>query len=42
MGRVGSAAVGLAAKLSRGRYPATHDEITMVIRKPQYHFARLI
>ncbi|WP_336207963.1 class I SAM-dependent methyltransferase [Nonomuraea sp. LPB2021202275-12-8] len=42
MGRVGAAAVGLAAKLSRGRYPATHDEITMVIRKPQYHFARLI
>jgi SAM-dependent methyltransferase len=42
MGRVGSAAVSLAAKLSRGRYPATHDEITMVIRKPQHHFARLI
>ena len=28
--------------LSRGRLPASHDEITMVIRKPQNHFARLI
>ena len=42
MGRVGAAAVALTARLTRGRYPATHDEITMVIRKPQYHFARLI
>ncbi|MGW0483872.1 class I SAM-dependent methyltransferase [Nonomuraea sp. NPDC003214] len=42
MGRVGGALVGLAARLTRGRYPATHDEITMVIRKPEYHFARLI
>ncbi|MEU4573752.1 class I SAM-dependent methyltransferase [Nonomuraea sp. ATR24] len=42
MGRVGGALVGLASRLTRGRYPATHDEITMVIRKPEYHFARLI
>jgi hypothetical protein len=41
-GRVGSAAVALLARLTNGRHPATHDEITMVIRKPQYHFARLI
>ncbi|MEV4095323.1 class I SAM-dependent methyltransferase [Streptosporangium saharense] len=27
---------------SRGRRPASHDEITMVVRKPQNHFARLI
>ncbi len=27
---------------SRGRRPASHDEITMVVRKPQSHFARLI
>lgn len=27
---------------SRGRRPASHDEITMVIRKPQSHFARVI
>ncbi|TXK38302.1 bifunctional 2-polyprenyl-6-hydroxyphenol methylase/3-demethylubiquinol 3-O-methyltransferase UbiG [Nonomuraea sp. C10] len=42
MGRVGSAAVAVTAQLTRGRYPASHDEITMVIRKPHYHFARLI
>ncbi|MGI5273484.1 class I SAM-dependent methyltransferase [Nonomuraea sp. CA-218870] len=42
MGRVGAAAVAVTARLTGGRYPATHDEITMVIRKPQYHFARLI
>lgn len=42
MGRVGSAMVAVAARLTNGRYPASHDEITMVIRKPQYHFARLI
>ncbi|TMR97637.1 class I SAM-dependent methyltransferase [Nonomuraea basaltis] len=29
-------------RLTSGRYPASHDEITMVIRKPQHHFARLI
>ncbi|MBB4917832.1 methyltransferase domain-containing protein [Streptosporangium saharense] len=27
---------------SRGRRSASHDEITMVVRKPQNHFARLI
>ncbi|MFF4412512.1 class I SAM-dependent methyltransferase [Streptosporangium sp. NPDC001559] len=27
---------------SRGRRPASHDEIIMVVRKPQNHFARLI
>ncbi|MEV8636006.1 methyltransferase domain-containing protein [Streptosporangium sp. NPDC051023] len=27
---------------SRGRLSAAHDEITMVVRKPQSHFARLI
>lgn len=42
MGRVGSAAVAAVSRLTNGRYPASHDEITMVIRKPQYHFARLI
>ncbi len=42
MGRIGSAMVAMVAKLTRGRYPATHDEVTMVIRKPQNHFARLI
>ncbi|MFB9621889.1 class I SAM-dependent methyltransferase [Nonomuraea helvata] len=40
----GLAAVALAAvaRLTNGRYPAGHDEITMVIRKPQHHFARLL
>lgn len=42
MGRVGSAAVAMADRLSRGRNPSSHDEVTMVIRKPQNHFARLI
>ncbi|GII93254.1 hypothetical protein Ssi02_34850 [Sinosporangium siamense] len=32
----------LAHKLSRGRLSLEHDEIVMVIRKPQDHFARLI
>ncbi|MBB5774827.1 class I SAM-dependent methyltransferase [Nonomuraea jabiensis] len=40
--RLTVAAVALASKLSNGRYPATHDEITMVIRKPQHHFARVL
>ncbi|MEV0195160.1 methyltransferase domain-containing protein [Nonomuraea sp. NPDC050691] len=39
---LGHAAVTLAARLTRGRCPSTHDEITMVIKKPQNHFARLI
>ncbi|MFD9950053.1 class I SAM-dependent methyltransferase [Nonomuraea sp. NPDC059023] len=42
MGRIGSAAVALVDKLTRGRLPSSHDEVTMVIRKPQNHFARLI
>ncbi|MFI6325425.1 class I SAM-dependent methyltransferase [Nonomuraea sp. NPDC050556] len=42
MGRVGGAVVALADKLSRGRNTSSHDEVTMVIRKPQNHFARLI
>ncbi|MBF8188849.1 class I SAM-dependent methyltransferase [Nonomuraea sp. K274] len=41
-GRIGTAAVAAISWLTNGRYPATHDEITMVIRKPQHHFARLI
>ncbi|MEO3872510.1 class I SAM-dependent methyltransferase [Nonomuraea sp. B12E4] len=41
-GRIGGAAVATIAKLTYGRYPASHDEITMVIRKPQHHFARLL
>ncbi|NUW35386.1 methyltransferase domain-containing protein [Nonomuraea sp. SMC257] len=39
---LGRTAVTLADRLTRGRCPATHDEITMVIRKPHNHFARLI
>ncbi|MEV0584227.1 class I SAM-dependent methyltransferase [Nonomuraea sp. NPDC050310] len=42
MGRLGSAAVGLVDRMSRGRYTSAHDELSMVIRKPQNHFARLI
>lgn len=42
MGRIGRAAVTLTAKLTRDRFPSSHDEIAMVIRKPQNHFARLI
>ncbi|GAB2946930.1 class I SAM-dependent methyltransferase [Nonomuraea fastidiosa] len=37
-----AALVSLVSKLTSGRFPASHDEITMVIRKPQHHFARLI
>lgn len=39
---IGSAAIAMMSKLTHGRYPASHDEITMVIRKPQHHFARLL
>ncbi|GAA2211286.1 hypothetical protein GCM10009850_067450 [Nonomuraea monospora] len=38
--RIGAAAVALVSKLTSGYFPASHDEITMVIRKPQHHFAR--
>lgn len=40
--RLVRAMCGLAEKLSRGRLSATCDEITLVIRKPQNHFARLL
>ncbi|MGP3957425.1 class I SAM-dependent methyltransferase [Nonomuraea sp. 3N208] len=40
--RLADAAVRAVASLTSGRYPASHDEITMVIRKPQHHFARVI
>ncbi|MEV5411483.1 class I SAM-dependent methyltransferase [Thermopolyspora sp. NPDC052614] len=40
--RLVRAVCGLAEKLSRGRLSATRDEITLVIRKPQNHFARLL
>ncbi|MFI7636650.1 class I SAM-dependent methyltransferase [Nonomuraea sp. NPDC049400] len=40
--KIAGAAAAAVAKLTNGRYPATHDEITMVIRKPQHHFARLL
>ncbi|HEY9521762.1 MAG TPA: methyltransferase domain-containing protein [Thermopolyspora sp.] len=33
---------GLAERLTRGRLSATRDEITLVIRKPQNHFARVV
>jgi hypothetical protein len=40
--RLVRAVCGMAEKLSRGRLSATRDEITLVIRKPQNHFARLL
>ncbi|MEO3888004.1 methyltransferase type 12 [Nonomuraea sp. B5E05] len=40
--RIGAAAITAISRLTNDRYPASHDEITMVIRKPQHHFARLI
>ncbi|TMR21619.1 class I SAM-dependent methyltransferase [Nonomuraea turkmeniaca] len=40
--RIACAAVRAVSSLTSGRYPASHDEITMVIRKPQHHFARVI
>ncbi|MBB2913371.1 hypothetical protein FHS43_004675 [Streptosporangium becharense] len=42
LGKLARAACSVVETLSRGRRPASHDEITMVIRKPQSHFARLI
>ncbi|MEV7007123.1 methyltransferase domain-containing protein [Streptosporangium sp. NPDC051022] len=35
-------ACSLVESASRGRRSAAHDEIAMVVRKPQSHFARLI
>ncbi|PZG07132.1 class I SAM-dependent methyltransferase [Nonomuraea aridisoli] len=40
--RIGAVAVAMMSNLTSGRFPSSHDEITMVIRKPQHHFARLI
>jgi len=42
LGKLARAACSVVEALSRGHRPASHDEITMVIRKPQSHFARLI
>ncbi|WP_440100658.1 class I SAM-dependent methyltransferase [Streptosporangium sp. H16] len=42
LGKLARAACSVVEALSRGSRPASHDEITMVIRKPQSHFARLI
>ncbi|QYC45045.1 hypothetical protein Nocox_37460 [Nonomuraea coxensis DSM 45129] len=40
--RLGRAAIAAVSRLTSGRCPAGHDEITMVIRKPQHHFARVL
>ncbi|SEK37624.1 class I SAM-dependent methyltransferase [Nonomuraea pusilla] len=40
--RLGAAAVAAVERLTNGRHPAGGDEIAMVIKKPQHHFARLI
>ncbi|RCG31284.1 class I SAM-dependent methyltransferase [Sphaerisporangium album] len=40
--RLARVACKMVARLSGDRLPATRDEITLVIRKPQNHFARLI
>jgi hypothetical protein len=42
LGKLARATCSMVEALSRGSRPASHDEITMVIRKPQSHFARLI
>ncbi|MFC7647673.1 class I SAM-dependent methyltransferase [Streptosporangium lutulentum] len=42
LGKLVRAACSVVEILSGGRRPASHDEVTMVIRKPQNHFARLI
>lgn len=42
LGKLARAACSVVEALSRGSRPASHDEITLVIRKPQSHFARLI
>ncbi|MCK2213209.1 class I SAM-dependent methyltransferase [Actinomadura sp. ATCC 31491] len=41
-GWLGRAAIAVMSRLTSGRYPASHDEVTMVIRKPQHHFARVL
>ncbi|RFU37778.1 class I SAM-dependent methyltransferase, partial [Actinomadura logoneensis] len=40
-GLVAAACRGVAAA-SRGRLPATHSEVTLVIRKPESRYARVI
>lgn len=42
LGKLARAACLMVETVSRGRRPASHDEMTMAIRKPQSHFARLI
>lgn len=42
LGKLARAACSMVEALSRGSRPASHDEITLVIRNPQSHFARLI
>ncbi|MEU4833272.1 methyltransferase domain-containing protein [Streptosporangium sp. NPDC023615] len=42
LGKLARAACSAVETLSRGRRPASRDEVTMVIRKPQSHFARLV
>lgn len=42
LSRLAAPACRAVDRLSRGRLPATHDELTVVIRKPHHHFARLI
>lgn len=42
LGGLTRAACALVHLLTGGRLPATHDEVTFVIRKPQNQFARLI
>ncbi|MBG0826284.1 methyltransferase domain-containing protein [Planomonospora sp. ID67723] len=39
---LGRAACSAVEAASGGRFPASHDEISMVIRKPENHFARLV
>ncbi|GLW07307.1 hypothetical protein Misp01_24370 [Microtetraspora sp. NBRC 13810] len=41
-GGVARSICALVDRLSGGRRTAAHDEVTLVIRKPQNHFARLI
>ncbi|SDH21024.1 Methyltransferase domain-containing protein [Sinosporangium album] len=42
LSRTARVVCSLVHRLSRGRLALDHDEIVMVIRKPQNHFARLI
>lgn len=42
LARVARGACLVVDRLSNARFPASHDEVMMVIKKPQNHFARLI